>query len=93
MNTLFSPGKMSRTGEKNGCPLLGNPFFPAEAGLSQARPWPPGGTHFFFPAAGWPGDARWPASLFDQNTYFSSVFSRFFAFFGAMMIPLFDKNT
>ena len=29
---------------------LGHPFFfPAEPGLSQARPWPPGGTRFFSP--------------------------------------------
>ena len=36
-------------GKKTGARFWGIRFFPAEAGLSQARPWPPGGTHFFSP--------------------------------------------
>ena len=41
---------MLRTGEKTGPRFGGIRFlFPAEAGLSQAWPWPPGGTHFFSP--------------------------------------------
>ncbi len=37
-------------------------FLPAETKLGQARPWPPGATHFL-PAVGWPGHAHGPASL------------------------------
>ena len=55
---------MSRSGDKR-IPASRESVFPAEAGLSQAWPGPPGGTHFF-PAAGWPRDARGPASLFDK---------------------------
>ncbi len=46
----------SGAGGKNGCPLSGNPlFFPAQAGLGQAWPGPPGGTHFFSPPRAGPG--------------------------------------
>ena len=73
---------MSRSGEKKtGARFWGIHFvFPAQAGLSQARPWPPGGTHFFDSAAGWPGHARWPAPLLGQNTYFPLVFQGFLHF-------------
>ena len=59
MNPFSFPGEkkdVTERGKKNGSPLLGNPFFfPAEAGLSQALPWPPGGTHFFSPPRAGPG--------------------------------------
>ncbi len=70
----FSPGKKDVTDRgKTGPRFWGIRFFPAEAGLSQAWPWPPGGTHSFFPAAGWPRDARGPASLFDKIPNFALV--------------------
>ena len=37
-------------------------FLPAETKLGQARPWPPGATHFLA-VVGWPGHAHGPASL------------------------------
>ena len=55
---VFSPGKKDVTerGKKTGARFWGIHFvFPAQAGLSQARPWPPGGTHFFSPPRAGPG--------------------------------------
>ena len=97
MNPFF-PGvkKMSRSGEKTGARFFGIRVFPAEAGLSQARPWPPGGTHFFSPPRAGQG---MPVGLPFFWTKIPPLpqCSMAFAFSWAMMIPvqdnLDDKNT
>ena len=84
---------MTRTGEKNGSPLLGNPFFfPAEAGLSQAWPWPPGGTHFFSPPRAGQG---MPVGLPLFLTKYTILhwFYKVFCDFRLQVEFIFDQNT
>ena len=59
MNPFFFPGEtkdVTERGKKTDSTFLVIHFvFPAQAGLSQAWPGPPGGTHFFSPPRAGPG--------------------------------------
>ena len=66
--------------------------FPAQAGLSQARPWPPGGTHFFSPPRAGPGMPVGLPIILTQPSI-SHWFHKVFCILGLQVESTFEQNT
>ena len=91
MDSCSPAKKMSRTREKNGSQLLGNPFFPplrpASARPGHGRQAAP----IFFPRRGLAKGCPWACLSFGQNTPFSIGFIRFSAIFDPRWNPLLSR--